>query len=142
MLSDYFIGEFSEILGRKIYGLSDEVREIFLKYNWPGNVRELKNVIEYAVVFEESNYITKESIPEEILISSENKFNKNKNKKGDFKTISELERQAIVEALNYYGWDEKGKKKVAEVLQISRSSIYRKISSSELEKDNDKDKVN
>jgi len=28
--------------------LSDEVREIFLRYDWPGNVRELKNVMDSA----------------------------------------------------------------------------------------------
>ncbi|HSQ90262.1 sigma-54 interaction domain-containing protein [Romboutsia sp.] len=123
LLSKYFIRIFSNKMKKEIVGLSKEVAEIFLNHEWEGNVRELRNTIEYAMNFEESNYITKENLPEQF-------FSNNTNIKTDikFKTIEELEKRAIERALDYFGWDEQGKQKASEVLGISRSSIYRKVS--------------
>lgn len=50
-------------LRRKITGLSPEVAAVFRKYNWPGNVRELRNVIERALILEDSELITREYLP-------------------------------------------------------------------------------
>ncbi|MGB3913916.1 MAG: sigma 54-interacting transcriptional regulator, partial [Thermacetogeniaceae bacterium] len=49
ILARYFIEKNSKIMGKNIKYISDEVFEIFNKYNWPGNVRELEHVIEHAI---------------------------------------------------------------------------------------------
>jgi DNA-binding NtrC family response regulator len=36
---------------------------VFRKYDWPGNVRELRNVIERALILEDSDTITTEYLP-------------------------------------------------------------------------------
>jgi DNA-binding NtrC family response regulator len=38
-----------------------------MRHTWPGNVRELRNAIERAVVFEDSDVLTINSLPPEIL---------------------------------------------------------------------------
>ena len=53
--------------GKKITGLSPEATEVFRKYKWPGNVRELRNVIERALILEDSDQITTEYLPGGLL---------------------------------------------------------------------------
>lgn len=48
-LARFFIERNSKIMGKNIKTISDDVLEIFSKYNWPGNVRELEHVIEHAI---------------------------------------------------------------------------------------------
>ncbi|HEY2974672.1 MAG TPA: sigma-54 dependent transcriptional regulator [Pyrinomonadaceae bacterium] len=50
-------------LRSKITNLSPEVVAVFRKYDWPGNVRELRNVIERALILEDSDTITTEYLP-------------------------------------------------------------------------------
>jgi len=52
---------------KKITGLSPEASEVFRKYKWPGNVRELRNVIERALILEDSDRITTEYLPAGLL---------------------------------------------------------------------------
>ena len=47
--------------------MSPEATEVFRKYRWPGNVRELRNVIERALILEDSDRITTEYLPGGLL---------------------------------------------------------------------------
>lgn len=123
LLSRHFIRIFSNKMKKKVFDLSEEVKAIFLGYSWEGNVRELRNSIEYAMNFEDSNYISKINLPEQFTSDVIEV-----NTEPVFKTIADLEREQIERALNHFGWDDKGRQRAAEVLGISRSSIYRKIS--------------
>jgi len=62
-LVDHFIRKFAEKEGKQIEGISAEAMNLLLQYSFPGNIRELENVIERAVVFCESNYITSADLP-------------------------------------------------------------------------------
>jgi two-component system response regulator HydG len=59
--------------------MSPEVMHALVNYQWPGNVRELENVIERAVVFEESDTLTLNSLPQ--TIAEHGILNPLKNKK-------------------------------------------------------------
>jgi len=50
-------------LRKKMIGLAPDVAAMFRRYNWPGNVRELRNVIERALILEDSDVITMEYLP-------------------------------------------------------------------------------
>ena len=69
LLSQYYINTISARLKRnkKITGLAPETIEVFRNYNWPGNVRELRNVIERALILEDSDVITTEYLPGGLL---------------------------------------------------------------------------
>lgn len=49
LLLNYFLKRFSERLGKKQLGVSQDVLKALRVYRWPGNVRELENVVERAV---------------------------------------------------------------------------------------------
>jgi PAS domain S-box-containing protein len=128
LLMNYYIKRYSKLLGKNINQIDDEALKICCDYSWPGNIRELINAVEYAVNLEEESKITFRSLPPNI---KEDRFKKevtlNNNNKPGIPTLAHIEKEAILKALNYYGWTEEGKKKAAEVLGISRATIFRKI---------------
>lgn len=65
LLSQHYIDTISSKIRRrqKIHGLSATVADLFRHYSWPGNVRELRNVIERALILEDSEEITTEYLP-------------------------------------------------------------------------------
>ncbi len=62
----HFLEKFNATYGNKIQGLSEEAKELLMKYNWPGNIRELENVMEHAFVIESSDQISAASLPDSI----------------------------------------------------------------------------
>jgi two-component system, NtrC family, response regulator AtoC len=72
LLAEHYLAKFGQRLGRNnITGLSPEVTRAFKRYDWPGNVRELRNVIERAIVLEDSEVISPKCLPGEILATPE-----------------------------------------------------------------------
>ncbi len=61
-LSHYLLEKTCRELKRNFNGFAPEVVELFRRHPWPGNVRELSNAIERAILLEESNRITTQSI--------------------------------------------------------------------------------
>ena len=55
----------------RINGLSPQVTSAFRHYGWPGNVRELRNVIERALILEDTDLITMEYLPGALTGQSE-----------------------------------------------------------------------
>ena len=51
---------------KKVKGIEPNALEILKSYRWPGNVRELENILERAVIIEDSDIITLDSIPKNI----------------------------------------------------------------------------
>ena len=65
LLAEHYINSIGSKLrlGKKITGLAADVGAMFRRYEWPGNVRELRNVIERALILEDSEVITMEYLP-------------------------------------------------------------------------------
>ena len=77
-IASHYISEFNRVFSKNVTGISDDVKEIFMKYRWPGNVREMKHCIEGAMnVIEHGSVIQKKHLPKSILSffssSSENR---------------------------------------------------------------------
>ncbi len=60
-LVHYFIQKYNKKLGKTIKGITTDTLKKLEEYSWPGNVRELENVIQKAMVFCNSDYISLES---------------------------------------------------------------------------------
>jgi PAS domain S-box-containing protein len=61
-LAEYFIRLYNPKFKRDIQGLSPAACETLIAYDWPGNVRELRNMIERAMVFEETDWVQPASL--------------------------------------------------------------------------------
>lgn len=114
LLSECFLKEFNKKLGKRIESFSSEVIEIFLEYSWPGNVRELKNSIEHGVILADK-VILPEDLP--AFLRREGKEKENEN-------LKEKEKEIIKKILIETNWK---RKKSAEILGISRKTLYNKI---------------
>ncbi|MCG3162332.1 MAG: Regulatory protein AtoC [Acidobacteria bacterium] len=67
LLAKYYIEHFNERLRKRVRGLTGDVEGIFRHYVWPGNVRELRNVIERAMILEDSDLITASWLPRDLI---------------------------------------------------------------------------
>ncbi len=57
-----FAADFAENYRMPPVVLSDEARQVMLKYEWPGNVRQLKNITEQLSIIEKERIITPETL--------------------------------------------------------------------------------
>ena len=126
-LAEYFIVKYSQIFNTPLKTFSNEVMKAFTSYSWPGNIRELKNVVEYIinVVDERDPFISLKHLPPRFVNSSE---------KYEIKTLAEMEKDAIKTLMQRFGTSSKDKVKIAETLDISLATLYRKIKQYNLEK--------
>jgi DNA-binding NtrC family response regulator len=64
LLAEHYMSSFRKRLRKNnIESISPEALAAFLSYAWPGNVRELRNVIERAMILEDSDEITTKYLP-------------------------------------------------------------------------------
>ncbi len=63
LLVEHFLKRFGKKTGSNIKGVDSSAMKHLMDYHWPGNVRELENTIERAVILEESDTLTTESLP-------------------------------------------------------------------------------
>jgi transcriptional regulator with PAS, ATPase and Fis domain len=61
-LAENFVRLYNAKFKRDTQGISSSAAAMLLGYDWPGNVRELRNVIERAMVLEDSNWIQAASL--------------------------------------------------------------------------------
>jgi transcriptional regulator with PAS, ATPase and Fis domain len=120
-LVDHFVQSFSNRLGKKIKRVDAEVMDLFMYYDWPGNVRELSNYIERAINLTRNGIITPDLLTKEILGEG--------GKKpisiwADTITKDNMEEEMIRTYMLKFN---NNKMNVAKALNISRSSLYRKL---------------
>ena len=119
LLVDFFIQKICEELHKKTMGISKKALDKIMQYNWPGNVRELENVLTRAIVLSRDN-----AIMEHHISTFNNTQNSVPQKKGNFKSMEEMEKEHIIEALMAAN-NQKGK--TCELLKISRPTLRKKI---------------
>jgi DNA-binding NtrC family response regulator len=116
LLTAHFIEEYSRENRKSIEGASPEVLAAFLAYGWPGNVRELKNVTMYACALCSSERITSQDMPASFAAGAR--------RAGGDGAFREAERALLEKTLQRVSGN---KKRAAEELSISRSTLYSKL---------------
>lgn len=116
LLSNYILKNDIEAKGINVKDFSGEVMDLFLDYDWPGNIRELRNTIMYSAAITESDTITLKDLPASFIQAKDNFPSSD--------CIQEHERKIIEHTLAKTGYN---KKQTAELLNISRRTLYNKI---------------
>ncbi len=123
-LAWHFIAAFNERGPRVVEGIDDVAMTAMLAYPWPGNVRELRNVIEYAFAVGEGPVLTVDELTPELR--GEPPY------EGEEVDLSprDQERRRILDAL---GRAQGRKAEAAELLGMSRTTLWRKLREHHLE---------
>jgi DNA-binding NtrC family response regulator len=123
LIAKYFLSKYAQSMNKNVTDFSPQAMEMFIGYDWPGNIREVRNVVERAMVVAQGPQIQVEDIsfpfPSPALPS------------GGI-SLDEVEKDQILKILN----QTKGNiAQAAEILKISRLTLYNKIEKYHLKKD-------
>jgi len=122
-----FLRKFASSLNKNVFRIDENALQSLCSYHWPGNVRQLENVIERAVYLSDDETIMSFDLGPHRDENSERMETQNKLAEfatGKIPTLQEVERQAIVVALNSTDFNVT---KAAEALGTSRPTLYAKI---------------
>jgi len=100
-------------------GISYEAMSRLMSYDWPGNVRELENCVQRALALGSGPLIQVRDLPSNLLYRVGREA-----AGGDVLSLKELERKAILQALDAARGD---RVRAAKLLGIGKTTIYRKL---------------
>lgn len=125
MLAQYFLEKYSVKAGKAFKRLSKKTVEALMAYSFPGNIRELENLIERAVIIENGTTLNPgQWIPKtDNFISTE-----------DFKPFETMQRNYIIDVLNYTNWRVSGNKGAASILNMNAKTLFAKMKRLGIEK--------
>jgi len=124
LLVRHYVGRYVEKMGRRIEAIEPAAMAALAAYRWPGNVRELKNAVERAMVLGDGPILRAEDLPPSITGVQPDRTQAMK-----AISLKDMERDAIIAALT----ETKGNKaKAAALLEIDRSTLYKKIKDYEI----------
>lgn len=121
-LAEHFIEKYRRPLGKEIRGLSPEACRWLLAYHWPGNVRELEAAVQQAVTLTKKDVLTPEDFSPDGVAMPPGQPSGPALSLSD--AIREAERRYLQEVLRSVGGQ---RKRAAEVLGISRKTLWKKL---------------
>ncbi|WP_198962772.1 sigma-54 interaction domain-containing protein [Mangrovitalea sediminis] len=139
LIAERILDDITSALHLQLYFLTPDALDVLRKHNWPGNIRELRNVLERAVILSQNNPEIGSELISELLAQEHGVIpgNDDERTQPDAKYASEsltitplqeqmasAERAALKQAL---GKTNGNRKKAAELLGISRASLYEKM---------------
>jgi DNA-binding NtrC family response regulator len=126
LLERYFIDKFAAEYKKPIRGLVHRAQTRLATYPWPGNIRELENVIGNACMMVDGTLIDIDDLPERFRgpLTAEALMDDR------FLSLEEVQRRHVIQVLKGVG---DNKVRAAEILGISRATIYQLLSKMKLE---------
>lgn len=114
-----FVEKFNQRFNKTVAGFNADAMDLIFAYNWPGNVRQLENVVERSVVLCKHEMIRPDELPAELI-----NIDKAVNRITEKSNLDNVERQHVKSVLDECCWN---KYKAAQVMGISRSTLYSKM---------------
>jgi DNA-binding NtrC family response regulator len=128
LLSREFLRRCAAQNRKDIRGFSDAALAALCRYQWPGNVRELENVVLQAVVLTKSSLIDVGDLPRRITQGAA----ETPAPAALAEQLGEPEKQIVINALRQHDGNIK---RTAEMLQISRTTLYAKLRKYQIDPD-------
>ncbi len=122
LLVEHFIEKFNNKNQKHIKGVENEVMRSLTKHDWKGEIRELENVIERAVIFCKTDFITMDNLPD--MLKDNITLQLSEHTQSLDVMMKELERYYIESSLRVNNND---KEKTARELKISLPTLYRRL---------------
>ncbi|MEL7648568.1 MAG: sigma 54-interacting transcriptional regulator [Sedimentibacter sp.] len=123
ILARYFLSRFAKVYGKDLQGFTAEAEKVLMKHSFPGNIRELRNLVEYAVIFEEDSLVGAQNLKRKM----------GKGIETEDLSLAELtrvyEKTVIESKIKNLGNSVDSKKEAARQLGISIATLYRKLES-------------
>lgn len=114
LLAGHFARRYGNKMGKHIETISQKAMQSLQAYPWPGNVRELENVIERAVIISPGAQLALgDWIPRPFVALNGKRL----------LTITELERNHILEMLELTGWRVSGEAGAARLLGLKPTTL-------------------
>ena len=125
LLQRYFIEKFATQYNKPVRGMTRRAQALLGRHDWPGNVRELENVIGKACMTVEGNVVDVKDLPPHlrkapVLARADD---------DNLLSMEEVQERHLVKVLERVGGD---KSRAAEVLGISRTTLYNMLARIEL----------
>jgi DNA-binding NtrC family response regulator len=125
LLERYFIEKFARQYNKPVRGMTRRAQALLGRHDWPGNVRELENVIGKACMTVEGNVVDVKDLPPHlrkapVLARADD---------DNLLSMEEVQERHLVKVLERVGGD---KSRAAEVLGISRTTLYNILARIEL----------
>jgi len=121
-LAEHFLTRYARPLGKSIEGLTAEACRHLMAYAWPGNVRELEASVQRAVTLSQRAQLTPEEFPFEGLGPPPEAAGVSTQPLTE--AIRETEERHLQEVLRSVGGQ---KQRAAEILGISRKTLWKKM---------------
>ena len=121
LLERFMVEKYAKQYGKTIQGITRRAQTCLSAYSWPGNIRELENVISLAVMMTDNNVIDLGDLPKSLLSSDPRLPSQDDN----LLTFAELQNRHMQRVLEHVEGD---KTRAAEILGISRSTLYNVLS--------------
>jgi PAS domain S-box-containing protein len=121
LLVEHFLKRFNVRMNKRIASVSQEVMQLFMRYDFPGNIRELENAMEHAFVLCSGTRIQEEHLPQELLSRARAaplQLSAGRD------VLKAAERQTLLTMLEKHGGN---RKKAAAELGISPVTLWRKL---------------
>nr|WP_294784901.1 sigma-54 dependent transcriptional regulator [uncultured Flavobacterium sp.] len=120
ILANYFLKKYTANTRKNISSIHPSALEQLLQYNWPGNIRELEHLIERNVLLAKTNEIEKFDINSGIS----NRIQENS---GKIKSMQEMEKEHIMNALKICEGKVSGPNGAAALLEMQPQTLYSKM---------------
>jgi DNA-binding NtrC family response regulator len=124
LLLRHFTRKFASSYNKPISGITRRAQTLLARYSWPGNVRELENVLGNTCMMVTGGVIDVSDLPEYLSASSVSP------QEDGLLTLEEVQRRHVLHVLEQVG---NNKARAADVLNISRATLYSFLAKSESE---------
>lgn len=120
LLANYFLSKYATSSRKNVSSISKSALEQLQNYDWPGNIRELEHLIERNVLLAKTSEIENFDLP----ITVSKPFQETS---GSLKSMEEMEKEHIINALKSCNGKVSGPGGAAELLKMQAQTLYSKM---------------